>query len=128
MLHGHMTASGEKHDGNDFTAAHRTLPLGSRVRVTNLANHRSVVVRINDRGPQLKSRIIDLSPGAAAEIGLRSRGRGLARVRLDVLPSPSPDEPASATSDVAGMNEKQITRASKERAVLDTHETRDVKP
>ncbi len=86
MLHGGATASGERHDSNDYVAAHRTLPLGSSVRVTNLANHRWVIVRINDRGPQSKSRIIDLSPTAAAAIGLHARGRGLARVRLDVLP------------------------------------------
>ncbi|HZQ61078.1 MAG TPA: septal ring lytic transglycosylase RlpA family protein [Casimicrobiaceae bacterium] len=86
LLHGRKTASGEIHDGNDFTAAHRTLPLGTLVKVTNLANHRSVIVRINDRGPQPKSRIIDLSPSAGAQIGLRARGKGLARVRLEVVP------------------------------------------
>jgi rare lipoprotein A len=92
MLHGGATASGERHDSNDYVAAHRTLRLGSSVRVTNLANHRWVIVRINDRGPQLKSRIIDLSPTAAAAIGLQARGRGLARVRLDVLPRSDTDE------------------------------------
>ena len=85
MLHGRRTASGEQHDGNDNTAAHRTLPLGTMVRVTNLANQRSVVVRINDRGPRVRSRIIDLSPGAAARIGVHAKGKGLARVRLDVI-------------------------------------------
>lgn len=85
MLHGRRTASGEQHDGDDYTAAHRTLPLGTMVRVTNLANHLSVIVRINDRGPRLTSRVIDLSPGAAAQIGLRAKGRGIARVRLDVI-------------------------------------------
>lgn len=89
MLHGRRTASGERHDSSDLTAAHRTLPLGSAVRVTNLANDRSVVVRINDRGPNVRNRIVDLSPAAAAEIGLRARGRGLARVRLEVLDQPA---------------------------------------
>ncbi len=59
------TASGEPYDMHDFTAAHRTLPLGSWVKVTNLKNDRSVMVRINDRGPVLRSRILDLSYGAA---------------------------------------------------------------
>lgn len=89
MLHGRRTASGEQHDAEDYTAAHRTLPLGTLVRVTNLANHLSVVVRINDRGPRVTSRIIDLSPAAAAQIGLRAKGRGVARVRLDVIDDPS---------------------------------------
>lgn len=93
MLHGGATASGELHDSNDYVAAHRTFPLGSNVRVTNLANHRSVIVRINDRGPQSRSRIIDLSPTAAAAIGLHARGRGLARVRLDLVPRPVTHEP-----------------------------------
>lgn len=85
MLHGRETASGESHDSEDLTAAHRTLPLGTEVRVTNLRDHRSVLVKINDRGPTVKSRIIDLSPRAAAAIGLRAKGRGLARVQVDVV-------------------------------------------
>lgn len=64
----------------DFTAAHRTLPFGTTVRVTNLDNGREVVVRINDRGPYLRSRIIDVSPAAARELGLL--GRGTASVRI----------------------------------------------
>ncbi len=101
MLDGRTTASGEPHDSDDFTAAHRTLPLGSEVRVTNLSNHRSTVVRINDRGPQILSRIIDLSPRAAAAIGLRARGKGITRVRVDVLKEPDPPygAPASAGKD-----------------------------
>ena len=85
MLHGRETASGERHDSEDLTAAHRTLPLGTEVRVTNLRNHRSVLVRINDRGPTVRGRIIDLSPQAAAAIGLRAKGRGLARVQVEVV-------------------------------------------
>jgi rare lipoprotein A len=67
----------------DFTAAHPTLPLGSHVRVTNLRNGRAVVVRINDRGPIVPGRIIDLSYGAAKALGVKARG--LQRVRLDVV-------------------------------------------
>ncbi len=80
------TASGEPYDMYQFTAAHRTLPLGSWVKVTNLKNDRSVVVRINDRGPVLPGRIIDLSYGAARMLEMRHDG--VDRVRLDVLQTP----------------------------------------
>lgn len=75
-LAGHRTASGERFDPGQLTAAHRTLPLGSKVRVTNAANGRSVIVRINDRGPFHGGRIIDLSKSAASQIGLIARGSG----------------------------------------------------
>jgi len=81
--HGERTASGERYDMHALTAAHPTLPFGSRVRVTNLDNGRSVVVRINDRGPYVKGRLIDLSYAAARE--LQFIKRGTARVRLEVL-------------------------------------------
>src|SRR5437762_11851701 len=78
-----LTASGERYDERALTAAHRTLPFGTRVRVTNLANHRSVVVTINDRGRLPHRRVIDLSRRAASRLGfLRS---GLTRVRVKVL-------------------------------------------
>jgi rare lipoprotein A len=80
---GKETASGEPYDMYDLTAAHPTLPLGSHVRVTNLRNGRAVVVRINDRGPVVPGRIIDLSYGAARVLGVKARG--LQRVRLDVV-------------------------------------------
>lgn len=67
----------------ELTAAHRTLPFGTRVKVTNLDNGKSVVVRINDRGPFKKSRIIDLSLGAAKKIGMTAAGT--AKVRVEVL-------------------------------------------
>jgi len=66
-----------------LTAAHRTLPINSYVRVTNLANKRSVVVRINDRGPYVRNRIIDLSAEAARELGIRKGG--VARVRIELV-------------------------------------------
>lgn len=66
--HGKRTASGEMFDMNALTAAHRTLPLGTRVRVTNLSNGKSVELRVNDRGPVVKGRIIDVSRAAAAAL------------------------------------------------------------
>ena len=80
---GRRTANGERFDMHALTAAHRTLPFGTRVEVTNLENGRSVVVRINDRGPFVEGRVIDLSQAAARE--LRFLGRGTTRVRLKVL-------------------------------------------
>lgn len=87
LFHGKITANGEIFDMNRMTAAHPELPLGSYVRVTNLSNGRSIVVRINDRGPVIPGRIIDLSYKAAET--LRFRGKGLQRVRLDVVGQPS---------------------------------------
>ena len=80
---GKPTASGEDYDMYDMTAAHPTLPLGSYVRVTNLRNGKAVVVRVNDRGPVVPDRIIDLSYGAAQ--ALQFKEKGLQRVRLDVV-------------------------------------------
>jgi rare lipoprotein A len=80
---GKPTASGEDFDMYDMTAAHPTLPLGSYVRVTNLRNGRAVVVKVNDRGPIVPGRIIDLSYGAAQ--ALEFEHRGLQRVRLDLV-------------------------------------------
>ena len=68
------TASGEPFDPKDITAAHRTLPLGTMARVTNLANGRSILVRINDRGPYAQGRVIDLSRSAAAQLGMKQDG------------------------------------------------------
>ena len=73
-FHGKRTASGERFDMNDLTAAHRTLPFGTRVRVRNIQNGREVVVRINDRGPQIRDRIIDLSKAAAVALDLLQAG------------------------------------------------------
>jgi rare lipoprotein A len=81
--HGRTTASGEKFDMNKLTAAHRTLPMGTTVRVTNLDNGRSVEVIINDRGPYVGSRVIDLSREAARRLNMEREG--LAPVRIDEL-------------------------------------------
>jgi rare lipoprotein A len=85
-FNGKRTASGERYDSNALTAAHRTLPLGAEVKVTRVDNGKSVRVRINDRGPQVRDRIIDLSRSAAIALGMRS---GVTRVKLEVLSEPS---------------------------------------
>jgi rare lipoprotein A len=82
-LAGNRTASGERFNPRALTAAHRTLPLGSKIRVTNLSNGKSVVVRINDRGPFVKSRLIDVSYAAAQQINMIRSGK--ARVRLALI-------------------------------------------
>ena len=78
---GHLTASGEIFDRQRLTAAHPSLPFGSLIEVTNLKNGRKVVVKVNDRGPHWKKRIIDLSPAAAAVLGMRKRGLAVVEVR-----------------------------------------------
>jgi len=85
---GKPTASGEPFNMYELTAAHPTLPLGTLVRVTNLRNRRAVVVRINDRGPVVPGRIIDVSYSAARM--LKFQGQGIQRVRLDVVPARKP--------------------------------------
>jgi rare lipoprotein A len=82
-LEGNRTASGERFDPDELTAAHRTLPFGSKVRVTNVSNGDSVIVRINDRGPFSHGRVIDVSHAAAREIGMHRSGT--ARVKLALL-------------------------------------------
>ena len=80
---GKVTANGERYNPSGLTAAHRTLKFGTKVRVTNLRNGRKVVVRINDRGPFIRGRIIDLSLGAARKIGMTHAG--VAKVKVEVL-------------------------------------------
>jgi rare lipoprotein A (peptidoglycan hydrolase) len=84
-FHGRLTANGEIYDMNALTAAHRTLPFGTVVRVTNLTNGRSIRLRINDRGPFVKGRIIDVSRRAAEELGFIVNG--ITRVRVEVVSS-----------------------------------------
>ena len=86
-FHGKLTANGERFDMNALTAAHRTLPLPSMVQITNLENGRSVTLRVNDRGPFVGNRIIDLSRRAAQLLGFQSRGT--TKVRVRVLPEES---------------------------------------
>lgn len=80
---GSRTASGEKFDTNELTAAHPTLPFGTRLRVTNVATGRAVTVRVNDRGPYVAGRVVDVSQSAADALGMI--GAGIAKVRLDVV-------------------------------------------
>jgi rare lipoprotein A len=81
---GTLTASGEKFNTHELTAAHPTLPFGTKLRVTNVASGRSVTVRINDRGPYVAGRVVDVSYSAANELGMV--GKGIAKVKLDVVP------------------------------------------
>jgi rare lipoprotein A len=82
-FHGRRTASGERYNAKLMTAAHRTLPFGTQIKVTNLRNMKSVVVRVNDRGPHVHGRIVDLSRAAAQLIGINRTG--VARVKLEIL-------------------------------------------
>ncbi len=99
---GKPTASGEPYNMYDLTAAHPTLPLGTMVRVTNLRNRKAVVVRINDRGPIVPGRIIDVSYSAAKV--LKFQGQGIQRVRLDVVP------PRKAPATMAMLRLPALTR------------------
>jgi rare lipoprotein A len=82
-LHGRKTASGERYNRAGLTAAHKTLPFGTRAKVTNTKNQKTVTVRINDRGPLQAGRILDLSPAAAKALGIRPKGMG--EVTLEVV-------------------------------------------
>lgn len=87
LFQGKPTASGQPYNEDAMTCAHRTLPLGSLLRVTNLHNHRSVVVRVNDRGPVPEDRVIDLSKAAADSLGFEHRG--ITRVKIELIAPPS---------------------------------------
>jgi rare lipoprotein A len=100
-FHGKMTANGETYNQMDLTAAHRTLPMPSLVRVTNLENGRSLVVRVNDRGPFAKSRIIDVSKRSAELLGFH--GKGTTRVRVEVLADESRALKAQAIANSGDM-------------------------
>jgi len=86
-FHGRQTASGEIYDMHGISAAHKTLPLGTRVRVTNLSNDRQLIVRVNDRGPFIKGRIIDCSREAARQLGFLDAG--VTRVKIEVVSWPA---------------------------------------
>ena len=109
-FHGYKTSSLEEYDMYQFSAAHKTLPLPSYARVTNLENGKSVVVRINDRGPFHDNRLIDLSYAAAVKIGVYPKGTGLVEVRAitpgeplqDLPPPPSPPPPIASASSSGG--------------------------
>ena len=84
-FHGRKTASGEKYDKDELTAAHKSLPFGTKVKVTNIRNGKSVVVEINDRGPYAKSRVLDLSQAAFSEIG--HTNTGVMQVEYEIIKS-----------------------------------------
>lgn len=99
-FHGRRTANGETYNMHSLTAAHPTLPLHSHVRVTNLANHRSLVLRVNDRGPFVGQRVIDVSAQSAKMLGFYDRG--LAKVKVEVV-GRSPAPAARATASAAPL-------------------------
>ena len=110
-FHGRRTASGELFDRYGLSAAHRTLPFGSMIRVTNLENNRNTSVRVNDRGPFIKSRVIDLSYGAARELGFVANGTAQVVIEcLDELPGTMP-----FTVHAAQYVEEENARLLKER-------------
>jgi len=108
---GRTTASGEIFDMNGISAAHRTLPLGTVLSVTNLDNFKSIKVRINDRGPFVKGRVLELSFGAAKELGFASQGT--ARVKIESLDAVS--APAVYTVQAAAFAEEENARTLKAR-------------
>ncbi len=111
----HGTASGERFDQGELTAASRSLPIGTRARVTNLANGSSVVVRVNDRGPFVRGRVLDVSYAAARELGMLRRGT--ARVRIEVL-----DDSSGAVTGRArwrGARRSRYARRSTPRTVAE---------
>lgn len=135
---GHRTASGERYDMHGMTAAHPSLPFGTLVQVTNLANGRQVVVRINDRGPFAHRRIIDLSYAAAHE--LRILGAGTARVELaivgrgDLLPPPIVPSPplvlaaVSTAPSAAATTAAAVATEDREEPPVEDAEPREVSP
>lgn len=99
FFQGKPTASGQPYNEDAMTCAHRTLPLGSVLRVTNLRNHKSVVVKVNDRGPVPDDRIIDLSRAAADSLGFEQRG--VARVKVELLATPTEVAQLNPPADLA---------------------------
>ena len=107
-FHGQPTASGEIYNQNALTAAHPTLPLGTRVEVTNLTNGKSVQVRINDRGPFVRGRKIDLSRGAARKLGMVEPG--VSRVRIKPLPAHN----SGSSNTVTDQPRRSLTRRTRQ--------------
>ena len=117
-FHGRRTSSGEVYDMYAFTAAHKSLPLPSFARVTNLDNGRSVVVRVNDRGPFHKGRIIDLSYAAAVKLGYRERGT--ARVRVEALSADGVAAASAAPAAVPTAMDKLVQALPEQKPVADS--------
>ncbi len=110
------TATGEPYDVNKLTAAHPSLPLGSWIKVTNLGNHRSVILRVNDRGPFVPGRILDVSEAAARRLGFHEAG--LAKVRVELVPAPKTTQPSVSVKQqgsklVVPVSEKSLNRPAR---------------
>lgn len=105
-FHGHLTSNGETYDMYAMSAAHKTLPLPTYVRVTNLANERSVVVRVNDRGPFHDNRVLDLSYVAAYKLGMLQNGT--AKVRIEALHPEASNQQLAVTAPLAATEEAQF--------------------
>jgi rare lipoprotein A len=120
--HGRPTASGEVYDMRDLTAAHRTLPLGTRLMVTNLDNGEAVEVRVNDRGPFVQGRILDLSYGAARIIGAIGPGVIPVRLRVIALPGRSPAGGASFSVQLGAFTARARAESLRDSANRDGSE------
>lgn len=116
---GKKTSNGEKFDPRDMTAAHKTLPFGTTLKVTNLDNGKSCVVRVNDRGPFIGDRILDLSKAAAEKIGMV--GTGTAPVEIIALSTPKAVKEAEKSEKASGDNDK----ASIDNNNMDNNEDKD---
>ena len=120
QYHGKKTASGEIYNMQALTGAHRTLPFGTSVKVTNLANDRSVVLRINDRGPFVRDRIVDVSFEAARRLGMLANGT--ARIQLEIWTPPQASRLSGTERQAAGalneLAESQAASANVERSGL----------
>lgn len=122
--HGRKTSSGERYNKNEMTAAHKTLPFGTMVKVTNPANDKSVILRINDRGPFVGKRIIDVSEAAARKLGMHSEG--VAKVKVEVLDK---SDLAAATTEAkpgaytiqTAANQQQAEALSRKLKAFDKH-------
>jgi len=115
-FHGKQTANGERYDMHALSAAHTTLPMPTLVRVTNLENGRSVVVRVNDRGPFVKNRLIDLSFAAAKQLGYEHQGTTRVRVQTLDLPASSTMTASKAVAPTAVLASRQKQTATQSTA------------
>ncbi len=101
---GNQTASGALFNENALTCAHRELPLGTKIKVTNLANHRTLVLKVNDRGPVPRSRVLDVSMGAAKRLGFLQAGLTPVRIQILSFPHASQNNPAPVTFSHSRIN------------------------
>lgn len=124
-FNGRKTASGEVYSQNKLTAAHKTLPLGTIIKVTNAQNNKSVFVKVNDRGPFVKGRIIDLSTKAAELLGYRNKGTAYVKIEI-VKPDSIPSDLIAASIDIAKQNGIQNYDSTSASADVNPSSTTDV--